>query len=251
LIHTVLIDLGDTLVHLSRPWDEVFRDNLDSIYAYLKKAGLNSDFQEFAEQFIREFEHASATSQLYKVEVPMQDIVSRVLRKVKLGDRDETLVQNAIMEFYKPEIATWELYPDTKDTLTAFRDNGLKMGLISNAKSDWAVRAILEKHDLSKFFAVILTSAALHIRKPRLEVFMRALSALDSKPSTSVFIGDSLQADVIGAKTAGLRAIHVLRKPEDNSHFAVPDATVTSLTEALNRIVAWNRTSPSSIPSVT
>jgi HAD superfamily hydrolase (TIGR01662 family) len=251
LIHTVLTDLGDTLVHLSRPWDDVFRDNLDSIYAYLKQAGLDSDFEEFAGQFIREFEHASATSQLYKVEVPIQDIVSRVLRKVKLGDREGALAQNAIMEFYKPEIATWELYPDTKDTLTALRDNGLKMGLISNAKSDWAVRAILEKHDLSKFFAVILTSAALHIRKPRLEVFMRALSALDAKPSTSVFIGDSLQADVIGAKTAGLRAIHVLRKPEDNSHFAVPDATVTSLSEALERIVAWNHASPSSIPSVT
>jgi FMN phosphatase YigB (HAD superfamily) len=133
LIRAVLIDLGDTLVHLSRPWDDVFRENLDSIYAYLKKAGLNSDFQEFAEQFIREFERASATSQLYKVEVPMQDIVSRVLRKVKLGDREGTLVNNAIVEFYRPEIAAWDLYPDTLETLVALRDNGLKMGLVSNA----------------------------------------------------------------------------------------------------------------------
>ena len=251
MIHAVLTDLGDTLVYLSRPWDDVFRDNLDSTYAYLKKVGLESDFQEFAEQFISEFEHASATSQLYKVEVPMQDIVSRVLRKVKLRDRDGTLVPKAIMEFYKPEIAAWDLYPDTMATLIALRDDGLKMGLISNSKSDWAVRAILEKHGLSKFFRVILTSAALHMRKPRLDVFLRALTALDAKPSTTVFIGDSLQADVIGAKTAGIRTIYLLRKPGDNSHFVVPDVTVTSLTDALNQITAWNHTSLGSIPSTT
>ena len=85
------------------------------------------------------------------------------------------MVLTAIMEFYKPEIAAWDLYPDTMETLVALRDDGLKMGLISNAKSDWAVRAILEKHDLSKFFGVILTSAALRIRKPRLDIFWRAL----------------------------------------------------------------------------
>ena len=248
MIHAVLIDLGDTLVHLSRPWDDVFRENLDSLYAYLKKAGLKSDFQEFAEQFIREFEHASATSQLYKVEIPMEDIVSRVLRRFKLRNHEGTLVQNAITEFYRPEIAAWELYPDTMKTLIALRDDGLKMGVISNAKSDWAVRAILEKHDLSKFFAVILTSAALRIRKPRSEVFYKALETLDTKPSTTVFVGDSLQADILGAKVAGMRTIHILRKPDDNPHFVVPDVTVTSLTGALDQITAWNHNSPGSIP---
>jgi len=173
----------------------------------------------------------------------MQDIVSRVLHKFKFTDLDGTLVPKAIMEFYKPEIAAWELYPDTTETLVALKNNGLKMGLISNAKSDWAVRAILEKHDLSKFFEVILTSAALRIRKPRLDVFWSALTALNAKASATVCIGDSLEADVIGAKIAGIRTIHILRKPADDSHFPVPDVTVTSLTEALNQITVWNKVS--------
>lgn len=250
MIRAVLVDLGDTLVHLSRPWDDVFRDNLESLYAYLKDAGLNLDFQEFAKPFIREFEHASAISQFYKVEVPMQDIISRVLRKVKLRDLGGTLVQSAIMEFYKPEIGAWQLYPDTVETLTALRDNGFKMGLISNAKSDWAVRAILEKHDLSKFFGVIITSAALRMRKPRLDIFSRALAVLDAKPCEAVFVGDSLQADMIGAKTAGIRSIHVLRKPVDRPHFVVPDVTVTSLTEAFTQVTNWNNASLGKVPSV-
>lgn len=250
MIRAVLVDLGDTLVHLSRPSDDVFQDNLESLYACLKNAGLNSDFQEFAKVFIREFERASAISQFYKVEVPMEDIISKVLRKVKLRDLEGTLVHSAIMEFYKPEIEAWQLYPDTVEALSALRDNGLKMGLISNAKSDWAVRAILEKHDLSKFFAVIITSAALRMRKPRPDIFSRALAALDAKASETVFVGDSLEADVLGARTAGIRSIHVLRKPVDHPHFVVPEVTVTSLTEALDQISTWNNASPGTASSV-
>jgi putative hydrolase of the HAD superfamily len=181
----------------------------------------------------------------------MQDIVSGVLHKFKLRDDEGALVQNAIVKFYKPEIAAWDLYPDTVDTLVALRGKGLKMGLISNAKSDWAVRAILDKHDLSKFFGVIVTSAALRIRKPRLDIFWKALMTLDAKPSETAFIGDSLEADIIGAKTAGIRSIHLLRTPVDSTRLVVPEVTVTSLTEALNQITAWNNASAGSNPSMT
>jgi len=243
LIRAVLVDLGDTLVHLNRPWDEVFLDNLESLYAFFKESGLSLDFQEFARIFIREFERASALSELYKIEVPMQDIVSRVVRKIRLRDVTGTLVQDAIEEFYRPEVDAWQLYPDTVETLTALREMSLRMGLISNSKSDWAVRAILEKHDLSKLFEVIVTSAELRMRKPRLDIFTRALVALDAKPRETVFVGDSLQADIIGARTAGIRSIHVRRKPVDHPHFVVPDVAVTSLAEALAQIISWNSAS--------
>jgi HAD superfamily hydrolase (TIGR01662 family) len=249
LIRAVLVDLGDTLVHLNRPWDEVFQHNLESLYAFFKESGTNLDFQEFARIFIREFERASATSQLYKVEVPMQDIVSKVLRKIRLRDVSGTVVQDAIEEFYRPEVDAWQLFPDAVETLTALREMGLKMGLISNSKSDWAVRAILEKYDLSKLFEVIVTSAELRMRKPRLNIFTRALVALHAKPCETVFVGDSLQADIIGARTAGLRSIHVRRKPVDHPHFVVPDVAVTSLAEALAQIIRWNSASLEKEPS--
>jgi HAD superfamily hydrolase (TIGR01662 family) len=239
LIRAVLVDLGDTLVHLSRPWDGVFQDNLESLYTYLKSAGLKSDSQDFAKIFIREFEKASATSQFYKVEIPIQNIVSKVLRSAKL-EHESGLVQNAIVAFYRPEIESWQLYPDTVQTLTELRRNGFRLGLISNSKSDYAVRMILERHDLTQFFGVILSSAAVGLRKPRSDIFEKALAALDTKPSEAVFVGDSLQADMIGARTAGMRSIHILRKPVDHPHFVHPDVTVNNLNEALDQITSWN-----------
>jgi len=249
LIRAVLIDLGDTLVHLARPWDDVFRDNLESLYAYLRGEGLNSAFDEFAKIFIRGFESASTVSHFYKIEIPLQDIVSKTLRKSKFRQPDLAFVDSAVIEFYKPEIDAWELYPDTVETLSALHDSGFDLGLISNSKSDWAVRAILDKHGLRRFFKVIVTSAALRKRKPRPDPFAEALSGLGVKPSEAVFVGDSLQADILGARTFGIRSIHVLRKPIEHPLLVVPEATVNSLSEALEQITRWNSASSGMISS--
>jgi HAD superfamily hydrolase (TIGR01662 family) len=250
LIRVVLIDLGDTLVYLSRSWDDVFRDNLQSVYAYLKNSELKLDFQDFAKIFIHEYEKSSAVSHFYKIEIPIQDIMSKVLRKAKLRDNEGTLVRGAIKEFYEPEIKAWQLYPDAIQTLQALRTNGFRMGLISNAKSDYAVRAILEKNGLPQFFGVILTSAELRMRKPRPDLFSRALAVLETKPSEAVFVGDSVQSDMLGARIVGMRSIHVVRKPVDHPHFLVPDVTVNSLTEAFTQITKWNDASLGKVSSL-
>jgi len=239
LLNAVLLDLGDTLVHMSRPWDDVFNDNLESLHTYLISLGLRLDYPQFAETFIRIFDDAASRANLYKVEIPMADIITRTLRKSRLEVLGVDMIRNAEIEFFTPEVEAWQLYPDTLETLANLRDEGLKMGLISNAKSDWAVRTILEKNDITKYFASVVTSASLRIRKPRPEIFTRALSDLSVKPFDTVFVGDSLEADISGARRVGIRSIHVLRKPIEASYQPEPEATVSSLTEAANQINAW------------
>ena len=243
LLQAVLLDLGDTLVHLNRPWDDVFHANLEALYDYLTKLGLRLDFKSFAETFMRIFEDASTKADVYKIEIPMEDIIEKVLRKSRLEELGVDLTRNAMMEFYMPEVEAWQLYPDTIESLTALRSEGFKMGLLSNAKSDWAVRAILEKNGLNKLFDDIVTSAVMRIRKPRPEIFTRALTDLDVKPSEAVFVGDSLEADISGARNVGMRSIHLLRRPIDSTHSPGPEATVSSLTQAKNQITAWKNES--------
>lgn len=240
MIRAVLIDLGDTLIHLNRPWDDVFQDNLHSLYGYLRGEGLNSAFEEFSKIFIRGFESASTVSHFYKIEIPIQDIVMTTLRKARLRPSSEAFVDSAVMEFYRPEIDAWQLYPDTVETLTALQHSGFDLGLISNTKSEWAVQAILDKHGLRRFFKVIVTSAALRKRKPRPDPFTEALRRLGVRPSETVFVGDSLQADILGARAVGIRSIHVLRRPVEHPLLIAPEATVNSLREAHDQIAKWN-----------
>lgn len=240
LLRAVLLDLGDTLVHLDRPWEEVFHANLEAIYNYLTKLGLRLDHDRFTETFIGTFHDAASTADTYRIEIPMQEIIEKTLRKSKLEVLGVDLIQNAMAEFYGPEIKAWQVYPDTIDTLTALKNDGFGMGLISNAKSDWAVHAILQKHDLEKFFDVVVTSAQLRIRKPRPDIFTKALAALEAKPPETVFVGDSLEADVLGARSVGINSIHVRRRPSESARMKGSWADVDSLSQAYKQISDWN-----------
>ena len=199
---------------------------------------MNSNFDKFSHVFISVFEKASATAEFYKIEVPIQSIISQTLNKLRFKGLGEDLMPQAVVEFYKPEVELWNLFPDTMQTLVALREGGFEMGLISNAKSDWLVQAILDRNQLREFFKVIVTSAEMRIRKPRAEIFERALKTLGIPPSDSAFLGDSMNADVLGARLAGMRAIHVRRRPSVNN-LVHADATVNNLSEALKQIMEW------------
>ena len=47
----------------------------------------------------------------------------------------------------------------------------------------------------------------------------------------TVFVGDTLDADIEGAKAAGMKAVYIKRREEEPVENAVPDATIKSLTE--------------------
>ena len=240
MLKAVLLDLGDTLVHLDRPWKDVFHADLQELYNYLAARGLDRDFQRFSEAFIEQFEDASTQAGLHNIEVPMEEIISNVLNESGLHVPETDLPTKAMIAFFSPEIPAWQVYPDTIKTLAALEEEGYKMGVISNAKSDWAVHAILKHHNLEKFFNVIVSSAALKIRKPRPEIFTQALNALAVNPHDAVFVGDSIAADVAGSKNVGMRSIHVLRRPVEDNHSVNPDASVTNLSDAFEVITNWN-----------
>jgi HAD superfamily hydrolase (TIGR01662 family) len=240
LLQAVFLDLGDTLVHMSRPWDDVFHANLEALYKYVAKLGPELDYDRFASTFVKVFEDASASADVYKVEIPIEDIIGKVLRKSRLEVIGVDLVHDAMTEFFGPEVDAWQVYPDTVEALTTLRNEGLKMGVISNAKGDWAVREILRRNDLNKYFDVVVTSAAMRIRKPRPEIFVRALTDLNVKAPDAAFVGDSIEADVTGARNVGMRPIHVRRRPIDGVNLAGPIISVDSLNEAVTQINAWN-----------
>lgn len=57
---------------------------------------------------------------------------------------------------------------------------------------------------------IILVSEQEGIKKPQAEIFIRALERLYVRPKESVYVGDHLENDVIGARNAGLNAIWIV-----------------------------------------
>lgn len=240
LLRAVLWDLGETLVHLDKPWSDVLEENVRALHAYLSTLGLQFDFEEFAKRFLKIFDDASANADTFKIEIPMQEILTKVMKKSGLQFLGLDLPTSAMIEFYRPEVEKWQLFPDTLDTLTKLRDEGFVLGVVSNSKSDWLVRSIIQRRELNPFFQVIVSSAAVRVRKPRSEIFTEALKSLNVKAPESAFIGDSISADVSGANRLGMHSIHVLRKPITATHPARPEATVTNLADIPEILDRWN-----------
>ncbi len=123
--------------------------------------------------------------------------------------------------------------PNSRAVLSALRDNGYKIGLISNTMfTGKSHEADLRRFGLDSYFDATLFSGDTNEWKPTLAPFRRILGALDVHPGQAVFIGDDPAVDVIGGKQAGMKVIHFVssnRFPTEDG--ASPDATIHSLLE--------------------
>lgn len=105
--------------------------------------------------------------------------------------------------------AAWRPIDGARELLGALRQRGLAVGVVSNWHS--VLHEILEGHGLAREVDFILTSAEAGRKKPHPGIFAKALERVGLSPSEVVHIGDSWDDDVLGARGAGLSAIHFCR----------------------------------------
>lgn len=117
---------------------------------------------------------------------------------------------------------------------------GLRLGLICNTgrTPGRTLRPALARRHLLRYLHACTFSDEVGLRKPDSRLFQATLTALGVGPADSVHVGDDPVADVAGAKRAGLRAVHLRRKPGAPTA-AEADATITSLRELPAVLAAW------------
>jgi len=82
-----------------------------------------------------------------------------------------------------------------------------------------------------KHFDNIFTSEVIGYKKPNPKIFHFVLNEVNIKPVSAVMIGDSKEADIMGALNIGLNAIHFNSNNEKNHDLCV---IVRSLKEIKN-----------------
>ena len=97
----------------------------------------------------------------------------------------------------------FEIYDDALPTLQAVRDRGLKIGMLSNSARDLDV--FVRHHGL--IADAVLTSGAHGKTKPHATIFKRILELLDVEPDEALMVGDTVEDDVEGARSVGMRAV--------------------------------------------
>jgi HAD superfamily hydrolase (TIGR01509 family) len=82
---------------------------------------------------------------------------------------------------------------------------GLRLGVVSNGISDVQYQKI-ETLGLRGLFDCVLLSEEVGVRKPDPLIFWLAAQGLGVKPQECLHVGDSYEADVVGATRAGMHA---------------------------------------------
>lgn len=65
----------------------------------------------------------------------------------------------------------------------------------------------LKNSGIYHYFSTVTTSEEVGLKKPNPKVFLTALNKANSLPAQSVMIGDSLEADILGANNIGMQTI--------------------------------------------
>lgn len=134
-----------------------------------------------------------------------------------------------------------EIHDGARDALRLLRQRGLRVALISNTGRTWGqfLRIVQDKVGLSDVFDHRTFSDEERIRKPAPEIFERTLEVLHVEPEEAVHIGDDVDADVAGAKDAGMRAIWYDTGKWPGANGARADAIVHAWRDVPDLLQGW------------
>ena len=120
------------------------------------------------------------------------------------------------------------LYDDVVPTLQRFRDEGFKLAIVSNW--DTPLDPLTERLGIAEYFDAIVAShdARVCSEKPDPHIFNYALAAVGVSAEEAVHVGDTYQADIVGAEGVGIRPILLDR---DGTQADRWDETIQRLSE--------------------
>jgi len=129
------------------------------------------------------------------------------LLKVPTGEIPAEMVLSAEETAY----ANLRLYPGTIRLLRLLIRAGMSSAIVTNGKSRWQWRKIL-KSGLRYFINEVIVSEDIGgIEKPKPEIFEYTLSILDVPADRTLFVGDDLGSDILGAKGVDMMTVRVLQ----------------------------------------
>ena len=122
------------------------------------------------------------------------------------------------------------LIEGTIETLDYLKDKYV-LHIITNGFS-FVQDVKLQKSNLDKYFVTITNSEAAGHKKPHENIFKHALTIANASKTESIMIGDSFEADVLGAQNFGIKAVYFNPKAEMISQNQI--IQIQSLTQLKN-----------------
>ncbi len=230
MIKAVFLDMGETLVY-----NDNFRDKLTDRLWRISNRYVNVD-RGRVEELLREWDNIPWREGLEEYWDLFRCMI--FVRKLGLTPRPD-LVEEFYREVRDAYVEGYKFTAEANNVVRALRDRGLSIGIISNAGDYRITEERLREAGLIDYIDIIVASQGVVWKKPSSKIFQIALYLLGIEAHEAIHVGDNPEADIRGAKEAGLWAIQVLNDMNDPSPLA--DAYIRRLGElpdAVDKIVS-------------
>ena len=222
--HHVFFDLDHTLWDFERNSEETLYQVFDLLK--MKKAGISS-----ASLFIERYHiHNDEMWALYQQGLIDRDVL-RYQRWAKtlieFGVVNDDLVAQLGDVYLQMLPEKMHLFDDTIEVLDYLKPK-YKLHIITNGFEEVQFKKI-NNSGINHYFDYIITSETAGYQKPDIQIFKHAFQKTNASAADSIFIGDSLEADIEGAKRAGMD--HVFYNPKEKKHSAILMYEISELKE--------------------
>jgi len=221
-ITAILFDFGGTLDADGVAWKERF-------YRLYRAEGLDVSSDRFAQAFYRADDA----------------LVGRIPTTLSLNDTVQCLTQNVAQELEVHDKAMIQriahrFMANTQEHLTA--NMGLlqdltrryRLGIVSNFYGN--LTSVCHEAGLRPLFHTIIDSEVVRHLKPSPEIFHAALKDVRAEPWQTVFVGDSLQRDMVGARAVGMAHVWLTPQPTPAGGACCPNDPVAHRLEEVRAL---------------
>ena len=199
VIKAVIMDFGGTLAEGSIDWEDYHR----AVHGYLKGLGYKFNMKEISRKMSGTLDRLNNIRRTGK-ELTFEENYDYFLGRLGVSSSAEILndLHDLFKVYYKSTF--YDCVPSLLDILS----KRFKLAVLSNTMSDQPSEMIIDA-GFSDFFEMVVCSRDLRIRKPNPEIFRYMLRGLGVEASEAVHVGDSVEADMEGADSAGVTGIWI------------------------------------------
>lgn len=237
MIGAVLFDCWGTLIqapNLMRRGASV-----EHFYRSLTASGCDIDFEAFRGAYMAETRRQREEARADLRELDYVRRIDSTLTAVGFQHPQRRLLAERAWSDYLDE---WpkqsKPYGGTPMLLSSMKGR-YGLGLVTNFPDGPTARRAFEKLGFDTIFDSLVVSGEVGFRKPSRVIYGKALSELGANPEETVMVGDTLDADILGAKDMGMKAIFIDADGSQSDNHHLPDSVVTSIGEvdgALRRL---------------
>ncbi len=230
-VDLVLLDLGNTLYHDKDPWPPILDQAEQALWRSLREAGVSIEPRDIYGPYRTLLELYNSEHRKDLSEPTTARVLKDHLERVGVTVTDETIA-TALRAMYAVTQANWYLEPDAVPLLEELKARDFQMGVISNAADEENTQALIDKGGIRPYLGFVASSAGFGRRKPDPGIFRAALDHFGVQAERALMVGDTFEADIVGAKALGMHTIWYRGRAPDGPEPPHPeaDAVLTHLT---------------------